>query len=112
MSDQINELLEKVPAHGQSGGKYLDQLTPESREVLDKFQVWLVKVDGKKESTATGYKGYVAQALVHIEGGGQVKDLSTDVKSALNALKRFRDQDGVNTVSESEDEISEDIDSK
>lgn len=93
MSDPIDDLLAQVPGGGRNGGKFLDRLTPESREVLELFQDWLTNdpLEKKSESTARAYKGYVAQALCHIQDGGDVKDLSTDVKSALNALKRFRE---------------------
>lgn len=87
----IDDLLAKVPGGGKGGGKYLDRLTAESREVLDLFQEFLVQEEEKSESTARAYKGYVAQALCHIEDGGDVQEMSTDVKSALNALKRFRE---------------------
>lgn len=90
MTDQITELLEKVPNSGRSG-KYMDRLTDESREVLGLFKTWLVTDDHKSQGTANGYSGYVAQALCHIEDGGDVKELSTDVRSALNALRRFHD---------------------
>jgi hypothetical protein len=88
MNDQIQNLLSQVPA-SKSGGKYLDQLTPESREVLGIFEKWLVETDNKSEATARAYKGYVAQALVLIEEDPDV-ELSTDVKSAINALRRFQ----------------------
>jgi len=92
MSDQINELLGKVGAGSSRSGKYLDRLTPETQEVLELFREWLLESDPngpKSSATANAYKGYVAQALCHIEDGGDVSELTTDVRSALNALKRF-----------------------
>lgn len=110
MSDPIDDLLEQIPGGGRRGGEHLSRLTDESREVLELFQDWLVKVESKSESTARAYKGYVAQALCYIKDGGDIKDLSTDVKSALNALKRFREagiqvpaDDDVNDVPQSGD---------
>jgi hypothetical protein len=88
MEDQIQDLLARV-APSKGGGKYLDQLTPESREVLGHFEKWLTEVDGKSDATARAYKGYVAQALVLIQDDPDV-ELSTDVKSAINALRRFQ----------------------
>lgn len=89
MHDQLNELISQIP--GKGGGKYMEQLTPESREVLDMFQTWLITDDNKSDGTARSYKLYVAQAICHVTDGGDIKDLSTDVRSALNALKRFQD---------------------
>ena len=88
MNDQIQDLLDQVPA-AKGGGKYLDKLTPESREVLAVFEAWLREADNKSETTARAYKGYVAQAMVLITEDPDV-ELSTDVKSAVNALRRFK----------------------
>lgn len=86
--DEIQFLLDKVPA-GKSSGKYLDQLSAASREVLELFEVWLVKLDRKAPSTAQAYKGYVAKAMVEITADPEW-EMDTDVKSAINALHRFR----------------------
>ena len=43
----------------------------------------------KSESTARAYKGYVAQAIVMLTEDSSY-ELSTDVKSAINALHRFQ----------------------
>jgi hypothetical protein len=92
MSDEIQKLLGKVGEGSSRASKYLDQLTPESREVLELFREWLLESDPagpKSSATANAYKGYVAQALCHIQDGGDIMELSTDVRSGLNALKRF-----------------------
>jgi len=89
MNQSIQDLLEAAEASSKSSSKYISRLTEDSVEVLDQFAEWLVSAEGKATSTASAYRVYVAQALCHIEDGGEVKDLSTDVKSALNALQRF-----------------------
>lgn len=89
MSDQINDLLAQVPTSARSS-KWMDRVTDDSREVLELFQAWLTESDGKSEATARAYKVYVAQALCTIQDGGDVQELSTDVRSALNALRRFQ----------------------
>lgn len=93
MSDQIQKFLSQVPATRGSGGQYMSQLTDESREVLDLFEQWLLKEDPqglKKESTARAYKHYVAEAMVKLEEDPDA-ELSSDIKSAIGALRRFRD---------------------
>lgn len=102
MTDQIQNLLNQVP-DSKGGGKYLDQLTPESREVLGIFEKWLVDAEGKSESTARAYKGYVAQALVLITEDPDV-ELSTDIKSAVNALRRFQRAGVIQDADFSDDE--------
>jgi hypothetical protein len=87
--NQIADLIGQIP--GKGAGKYMERLTDDSREVLDAFQTWLVTDDGKAETTARSYKLYVAEALCHVIDGGNVSELSTDVRSALNALKRFQE---------------------
>ena len=88
MDAQINAMLEKVPARTGSG-KYLDQLSEQGREQLDRFEKWLVEVDTKAASTAAAYKGYVAKAVVELEADPDF-ELDTDVKSAIGALRRFQ----------------------
>jgi hypothetical protein len=87
MSNPFSELTESVPTKGS--GEYMSQLTDEGREVLDTFEAWLVQVDKKAASTAQAYKGYVAQAYIRTLAGEGWDDFSTDIRSALHALKRF-----------------------
>ena len=93
ITPQVQNLLDQV-GEKSSAGKYLDKLTDDSREVLDEFETWL-KTEGcdpkgvKSESTARAYKGYVAQAIVMLTEDPSY-ELSTDVKSAINALHRFQ----------------------
>lgn len=108
MHDQIQELIGQIPGKGSS--KYMERLTDESREVLEVFQTWLVTDDGKSESTARGYKLYVAQAICHLEDGGNVQELSTDVRSALNALKRFQEAGVVEGLATASDEPGDEPD--
>lgn len=89
MDQQIQDLLDRA-SEGRGGGKYLDQLTDEGREVLDAFETWLKEEDGKSDSTARAYKGYCAKAIVEVTADPEA-ELDTDVKSAINALKRFHD---------------------
>lgn len=107
MSDQIQELLGKVGSGSNRSSKYMDRLTPGSREVLELFQKWLVESDDKSEATSRQYKVYVAQALCHIQDGGELSDLSTDVRSGLNALKRFSDSGEIPATDE---DLADDID--
>lgn len=91
MNEQIQNLLDTV-GEKTSAGKYLDQLEPEARQVLDDFETWLKNDDPsgvKSESTARAYKGYVAKAIVELTKDPSF-ELSTDVKSAINALHRFQ----------------------
>ena len=108
MSNQIDRMLAQVPTSGRSS-KYMDRLEDGTREVLELFQTWLVEEDGKAASTAAGYKVYVAQAMCHIEDGGNVQELSTDVKSALNALKRFSESDTALLHDAGEDEADDEV---
>jgi len=93
MEDQINALLEAVPATGSSGGN-LDQLSPEGRQVLEDFERWLLEEDPKgikSASTAQAYKGYIAKALAMFAADPEsVDELDTDVKSAINAFRRYK----------------------
>jgi len=91
ISEQVQNLLDSV-GEKTSAGKYLDQLTEDSREVLDEFEQWLRTEDprgNKSESTARAYKGYVAKAIVELTNNPSY-ELDTDVKSAINALHRFQ----------------------
>ena len=91
MSDitpEVQNLLDRVPP-SKGSGKYLDQLTPGGREVLDEFETWLKEVDGKTETTARAYKGYCAKAIVELTKDPEF-ELDTDVRSAINALRRFQ----------------------
>lgn len=105
-SEEIQNLLDRVP-EGRSSGKYLDQLTPASREVLDKFERWLKGEDNKSESTARAYKAYVAKAMVELTNDPDF-ELDTDVKSAINALRRFQSA-GVITEMIEDDENVDDV---
>ncbi len=91
ISDQIQNLLDRTPEK-KGSGKYLDQLDPTAREVLEEFEVWLRTEDpngNKSESTARAYKGYVAKAIVELTNDPDF-ELNSDVKSAINALHRFQ----------------------
>lgn len=83
----IDLLLEQVPE--KSGAKALEALDPETRALLDAFGTWLEEADGKSPATAKAYKSYVATALVKMQEGGDWSDLSTDVRSGVNAFVRF-----------------------
>lgn len=88
INEEVQALLDRVPA-SKGAGKYLDQLTPGGREVLDEFEQWLKNEDGKTEATARAYKGYCAKAIVELTNNPDY-ELDTDVKSAINALRRFQ----------------------
>ncbi len=91
MNDQIQNLLNTV-GEKKGSGKYLDQLTPEARVVLDEFETWLRNDDPsgvKSESTSRAYKGYCAKAIVELTKDPEF-ELDSDVKSAINALHRFQ----------------------
>lgn len=87
-NSEIKDLLDRVPA-GKATGKYLEQLSENAREVLEDFERWLREEDGKAESTSKAYKGYVAMAMVETEQDPEF-ELSTDVKSAIGALRRYK----------------------
>lgn len=87
-TNQIAGLLEQVP--GKTGAKALESLEPETREVLEDFEKWLTETDGKSESTAKAYKGYVAQAIVALADSKTWDELSTDVRSGVRAFVRYQ----------------------
>ena len=100
INEEVQALLDRVPASASKGsGKYLDQLTPGGREVLDEFETWLKDMDGKTEATARAYKGYCAKAIVELTKDPDY-ELDTDVKSAINALRRFQVAMQANEVDE------------
>ena len=101
VTPQIQALLDQIPA-SKGGGKYLDQLDEGGREVLNLFEKWLVAVEEKSETTARAYKGYVAKAIVELKANPEY-ELDTDVKSAINALRRFQKAE-ITDVLESDDE--------
>jgi hypothetical protein len=73
-------------------GTFEGQLSAEENAQLDAFVAWLRTEDPKgtkTENTSNSYKSYVAQALVHFKAGGTRADLSTDVRSGVNAFARF-----------------------
>ena len=77
---------------GATTGTYESQLSADQVETLDQFVAWLKDEDPtgtKTDNTANSYRSYVAQALVHFKAGGVRKDLSTDVRSGVNAFARF-----------------------
>ena len=82
INEEVQNLLDRVPA-SKGAGKYLDQLTPGGREVLDEFETWLKTVDGKTESTARAYKGYCAKAIALPE--------STLDSNQRSGVKKFRE---------------------
>jgi hypothetical protein len=106
MPDEVQNLLNRVPT-SKSAGKYLDELSDSGREVLDEFEKWLRTEDPnglKTESTARAYKGYIAKAIVETVKNPDY-ELDTDVKSAINALRRFQNATGVSmTDDDPEDE--------
>lgn len=102
------EDLFKAAEEGSTKTEWEQQLEPEVLRDLEAFHEWLKKPepegDGKAESTAGAYKGYVAQALVRIDKGEGWKAFSTDIRSAVNAFKRFLKSRGVDVVIADEDE--------
>jgi hypothetical protein len=73
-------------------GTFEAQLSAEENKALDEFVEWLRTSDPKgqkTENTSNSYKSYVAQALVHFKAGGTREQLSTDVRSGVNAFARF-----------------------
>lgn len=74
----------------KSGTQWEAKLDEDDRAELVRFEAWLVAVDGKKESTARAYRGYVAQATVQLGSGTVWTDLSTDIRSGVHAFTRFR----------------------
>jgi hypothetical protein len=105
----VYEDLFKAAEEGSTKTEWEQQLEPEVLQDLEAFHAWLVLPepdgDGKKESTAGAYKGYVAQALVRVDKGEGWSALSTDIRSAVNAFKRFLKTRGVDvTVTDDEDE--------
>lgn len=86
-TNPIDRLLEQVPE--KTGSKALEALEPETREVVEDFARWMVDEDGKSEATAKAYKSYVATALVAMAEGKDWDELSTDVRSGVNAFVRY-----------------------
>lgn len=89
------ELLELAGDSTTTAKGAEQKLDPAVVEILDKFETWLVEVDGKAESTAGSYRGMVAQAIVRVRDE-HIKwtDLSTDHRSAVNAFVRFHKDTG------------------
>lgn len=87
-SSMFEDLFEQIPEQKRQT-KYLSRLTPVERQNLDHFEEWLVAIDGKTATTAKAYKTYVAQAMCHFKDGGTYEDLSTDIRSGINAVQRF-----------------------
>jgi len=83
----IARLLEQIPE--KTGSKAIEALDPETRAILDAFEEWLQKGDGKSKATAKAYKSYVAGALLAMQDGKTWDDLTTDVRSGVNAFVRF-----------------------
>jgi hypothetical protein len=105
----VYEDLFKAAEEGSTKTEWEQQLEPEVLQDLEAFHEWLKKPepegDGKAESTAGAYKGYVAQALVKVAEGATWGQLSTDIRSAVNAFKRFLKTRGVDvTITDDEDE--------
>jgi hypothetical protein len=105
------ELFEAVGAAGAKSGAWEDKLQEDERELLPIFQEWLTAEDNKADSTATAYRGYVAQAIVRLREGETWKDLNTDIRSAVRAFRRFCDEFQALCASENPPEIvDEDMD--
>jgi uncharacterized protein YndB with AHSA1/START domain len=83
----IARLLEQIPE--KTGSKAIEALDPETRAILDEFEAWLEAADGKSKATAKAYKSYVAGALLVMQDGKTWDDLTTDVRSGVNAFVRF-----------------------
>jgi rubrerythrin len=84
-----DELFAQVPA--KSGAAAMEELTEDERAGLETFEVWLIQ-EGKAESTAKAYKGYVAKAIVAIRGGANWDSLTTDVRSAVHQFQKHTDE--------------------
>lgn len=83
------ELFAAAGEAGAKSGAWEEKLPPEERELLPLFKDWLVQTEGKADATASAYRSYVAQAMVRLREGTGWKDLTTDIRSAVNAFIRF-----------------------
>jgi hypothetical protein len=83
------ELFKAAGDAGAKGKAWEDQLPQDERDLLPGFQEFLERTEGKSEATSRAYRSYVAQAMCKLRGGDSWKDLTTDVRSAVNAFIRF-----------------------
>ena len=91
--DTLQAMVQAFSSPGKAPtGSFEARLSAEEIETLDRFVVWLREADPKglkTENTSNSYRSYVAQALVHFKDGGRREDLSTDIRSGVNAFSRF-----------------------
>lgn len=86
----FDELFNEVSDEShRSGGKYDSMLSSDVRTVLDEFQVWLIRAEGKSVATSQSYRSYVAKAKAL---GLKNDDMTSDIRSGVRALKRFMAQ--------------------
>jgi hypothetical protein len=103
---KIDQLLAQVPE--KSGSRAVEALDPETRGILEAFTSWLEDVDGKSPATAKAYKSYVATAIAKMESGETWDDMTTDVRSGVNAFVRYTEtlKDEIEAL---EDETEDDV---
>lgn len=85
--DAIQNLLAQIPE--KTGSRALEALDPDVREILEDFAAWLEESDGKSPATAKAYKSYVATALATMKEPGDWDNLTTDIRSGVNAFVRY-----------------------
>ena len=79
----IDQLLASLGTAAR--GSHQARLDAPTLATLERFFNYLVKVEGKRETTARVYKSLCAKAVAQGADPG-----SPMMKSALNALRRFR----------------------
>lgn len=79
--DNLFARLSATP--GSGAGKYESQLSPETRQILQEYQVWC-REQGMSEASSRTYKSYVAKALALPE-----EPLSRDQMSAVRKFQKF-----------------------
>ena len=82
----FNNLTSKVPTGTTRTGTY--RLPAEQEAYLDEFVEWLQSAEGKTRGTAQSYRSHCAKAEFM---GLEWKDMTSSIRSAVDALKRFED---------------------
>ena len=69
-----------------------EQLSVAEQQDLDRFERWLIGVEGKTAGTAADYRSHAAQFVVRLRRGESWDDLGSSVHSGVRAFRRWWDQ--------------------